>query len=44
VLVAVTLVLASIAAVTWVGAGIYDNSMLRFGARIRIRDALRRAQ
>jgi len=41
-LLAILLVLGSIAGVTWLGARIYANSVLRFGARIRIRDALRR--
>jgi ABC-2 type transport system permease protein len=43
-LLSVVLVLASIAAVTWVGARIYANSVLRFGARIRLWEALRRSQ
>jgi hypothetical protein len=37
-------VLASIAGVAWVGARVYANSVLRFGARIRLVDALRRAR
>jgi ABC-2 type transport system permease protein len=41
-LLALVLVLASICGVTWLGARIYANSVLRFGARIRILDALRR--
>ena len=42
-LLAVALVLASIIGVTWLGARIYANSILRFGARIRILEALRRS-
>ena len=42
-LLAVALTLATIAAVAWVGARVYANSVLRFGARIRLVDALRRA-
>ncbi|MGD1032937.1 MAG: ABC transporter permease [Candidatus Dormibacteria bacterium] len=41
-LLALVLVLASICGVTWLGARVYANSVLRFGARIRILDALRR--
>jgi ABC-2 type transport system permease protein len=44
VLLSVALVLASIAGVAWVGARVYANSVLRFGARIRLVDALRRAR
>lgn len=40
---AVALTVASIAGVTWLGARVYANSVLRFGARVRFRDALRRA-
>jgi ABC-2 type transport system permease protein len=42
-LLAIVLVLASIAGVTWLGARIYANSILRFGARIKLSDALRRS-
>jgi ABC-2 type transport system permease protein len=42
-LLAIVLVLASIAGVTWLGARIYANSILRFGARIKLTDALRRS-
>jgi ABC-2 type transport system permease protein len=42
-LLAIALVLASIVGVTWLGARIYANSILRFGARIRLWEALRRA-
>ena len=42
-LLSVVLVLASIAGVTWLGARIYANSVLRFGARIKLSDALRRS-
>jgi ABC-2 type transport system permease protein len=42
-LLAIVLVLASIVGVTWLGARIYANSILRFGARIRLLDALRRS-
>ena len=41
-LLSILLVLASIAGMTWLGARIYANSILRFGARIRLTDALRR--
>jgi ABC-2 type transport system permease protein len=44
VLLSVALVLASIAGVAWVGARVYTNSVLRFGARIRLVDALSRAR
>lgn len=44
VLASVALTLLSIAAITWVGARIYANSVLRFGARVRFRDALRRPE
>lgn len=40
---AVALTLGAIAGVAWLGARVYANSVLRFGARIRVRDALRRA-
>ncbi len=43
VLLALALVLATIAAVTWVAARVYDNSVLRFGARIKLSEAFRRA-
>jgi ABC-2 type transport system permease protein len=43
-LLAIVLVLASIAGMTWLGARIYANSVLRFGARIRISDALRQSR
>jgi ABC-2 type transport system permease protein len=42
-LLSIVLVLASIAGVTWLGARIYANSILRFGARIKLTDALRRS-
>ena len=42
-LLSVVLVLASIVGVTWLGARIYANSILRFGARIKLTDALRRS-
>jgi ABC-2 type transport system permease protein len=42
-LLAILLVLASIVGVTWLGARIYANSILRFGARIKLTDALRRS-
>ena len=43
VLLALALMLGSIAGVTWLGARVYGNSVLRFGARIRLSDARRRA-
>jgi ABC-2 type transport system permease protein len=43
-LLAIALVLASIVGVTWLGARIYANSILRFGARIKLTDALRRSR
>lgn len=43
VLLALALMLGSIAGVTWLGVRVYDNSVLRVGARIRLSDALRRA-
>jgi ABC-2 type transport system permease protein len=42
-LLAIVLVLSSIAGMTWLGARIYANSILRFGARIKLTDALRRS-
>ncbi|HXZ99078.1 MAG TPA: ABC transporter permease [Candidatus Binatia bacterium] len=39
---AVLLTLSSIAGVTWAGARVYANSVLRFGARIKLSQALRR--
>jgi ABC-2 type transport system permease protein len=39
---AILLTLISIAGATWLGARVYANSVLRFGARVRLRDALRR--
>ncbi|MGO8686835.1 MAG: ABC transporter permease [Candidatus Dormibacteria bacterium] len=42
-LLAVVLVLASIGGMSWLGARIYANSVLRFGARIHLTDALRRS-
>jgi ABC-2 type transport system permease protein len=42
-LLAIVLVLASIVGMTWLGARIYANSILRFGARIKLTDALRRS-
>jgi ABC-2 type transport system permease protein len=41
ILLAVLLVLAAIAALTWFGGRIYAGAVLRTGARVRIRDALR---
>jgi ABC-2 type transport system permease protein len=43
-LLAVALVLATIAGMTWLGARIYANSVLRFGARTKLSAALRRAR
>jgi ABC-2 type transport system permease protein len=43
-LLSVAVVVASIGGVTWVGARVYANSVLRFGARIHLSDALRRSQ
>jgi ABC-2 type transport system permease protein len=43
-LLAIVLVLASIVGVTWLGARIYATSILRFGARIKLSDALRRSR
>ncbi|MEC3979597.1 ABC transporter permease [Amycolatopsis sp. H20-H5] len=37
----VLLTLATIAAVTWIGGRIYQNSVLRIGSRIKLADALR---
>lgn len=42
-LLAVALTGASIVGVSWLGGRVYANSVLRFGARVRFRDALRRA-
>ncbi|MGM1064223.1 ABC transporter permease [Saccharothrix sp. Mg75] len=41
VLLAVVLALAAIAAITWLGGRVYSNAVLRTGARVRLRDALR---
>ncbi|GDY30143.1 ABC transporter permease [Gandjariella thermophila] len=41
VLLAVLLALAAIAALTWLGGRIYAGAVLRTGARVRLRDALR---
>jgi ABC-2 type transport system permease protein len=41
VLLALALMLVSIAGVAWVAARVYANSVLRFGARVRLLDALR---
>lgn len=41
VLLAVVLALAAIAAITWLGGRVYANAVLRTGARVRLRDALR---
>nr|BFE46632.1 ABC transporter permease [Saccharothrix mutabilis subsp. capreolus] len=41
VVLAVVLALAAIAAITWLGGRVYANAVLRTGARVRLRDALR---
>ncbi|QFZ16528.1 ABC transporter permease [Saccharothrix syringae] len=41
VLLAVVLALAAIAVITWLGGRVYANAVLRTGARVRLRDALR---
>ncbi|XVV04421.1 ABC transporter permease [Actinosynnema sp. CA-248983] len=41
VLLAVVLALGAIAAITWLGGRVYANAVLRTGARVRLRDALR---
>ncbi|GAA3459987.1 ABC transporter permease [Saccharothrix longispora] len=41
VLLAVVLALAAVAAITWLGGRVYSNAVLRTGARVRLRDALR---
>ncbi|GGP34453.1 ABC transporter permease [Saccharothrix coeruleofusca] len=41
VLLAVLLALLAIAAITWLGGRVYANAVLRTGARVRLRDALR---
>jgi ABC-2 type transport system permease protein len=41
VLLAVVLALLAIAAITWLGGRVYANAVLRTGARVRLRDALR---
>lgn len=38
---AIVLTLAMVAALTWLGARVYRNSVLRMGTRVRLRDALR---
>ena len=43
VVLAVVLTLLTIAGTVWIGGRMYANSVLRFGGRVRIRDALRRA-
>jgi ABC-2 type transport system permease protein len=40
-LLAVALTLVTSAAATWLAARIYANSVLRLGARVKLRDALR---
>lgn len=44
VLIAVALTLLAIAATLWLGGRVYANSVLRFGARVKLRQALSRAQ
>ncbi|SDO83737.1 ABC transporter permease [Lentzea jiangxiensis] len=41
VLLAVVLALAAIAAITWLGGKVYANAVLRTGARVKLREALR---
>ncbi|MFE9743693.1 ABC transporter permease [Saccharothrix saharensis] len=41
VLLAVVLALLAIAAITWLGGRVYANAVLRTGARVRLREALR---
>ncbi|SDH01778.1 ABC-2 type transport system permease protein [Lentzea fradiae] len=41
VLLAVVLALAAVAAITWLGGKVYSNAVLRTGARVKLRDALR---
>ncbi|RKT52361.1 ABC transporter permease [Saccharothrix australiensis] len=41
VLLAVVLALGAIAAMTWLGGRVYANAVLRTGARVKLRDALR---
>ncbi|WP_199441188.1 ABC transporter permease [Umezawaea beigongshangensis] len=38
---AVVLALAAIALITWIGGRVYGNAVLRAGARVKLRDALR---
>jgi ABC-2 type transport system permease protein len=41
-LVSAAILLASIAVVVWIGARIYERSILRTGARVKLSQALRR--
>lgn len=41
VVLAITLALAAIAAITWLGGKVYANAVLRTGARVKLREALR---
>jgi ABC-2 type transport system permease protein len=41
VLLAIVLALAAIAAITWLGGKVYANAVLRTGARVKLREALR---
>ncbi|GAB2988829.1 ABC transporter permease [Saccharothrix stipae] len=41
VLLAIVLALVAVAAITWLGGKVYSNAVLRTGARVRLRDALR---
>ncbi len=41
VLLAVVLALLAVAAITWLGGKVYSNAVLRTGARVRLREALR---